>query len=116
MATRFPRTVLLGAWLVALQANAQLALTPSAQHFSCGDWVQARTTRSEHDEGIMKIWTWGYISGLANGGQRYRSVQLPSGATVSAWVDKYCRDEPLANIARAGEALMDELAKPPQAK
>lgn len=106
------RVLLLGLLCTAMQVHAQFALTPSDQHFSCGDWIRVRNTRSDHDEGIMKIWTWGYISSLARGNPRFKGVQLPSGSTVSAWTDKYCRDEPLANLARAGDALMEELTKP----
>lgn len=99
--------VLLVAWG---SGSAGQIVTPSEQHYHCGSWVEYRRQPGSQDEQVMKLWLWGYVSGYALASPKGEQLDLPSGSTISAWMDKYCRDEPLSTIVTGGAALVKELS------
>ncbi|WP_234637317.1 hypothetical protein [Delftia tsuruhatensis] len=82
---------------------------PSEKHYQCGNWIESRRQTGSQDEQVMKLWLWGYVSGYVTATPRGEELDLPSGATVAAWMDKYCRDEPLSTIVTGGAALVKYL-------
>lgn len=70
---------------------------------SCGSWTAAR--RDRHDLGPGQ-WIFGYLSGM--GWVAVHGVDPLNGLdgqAVLAWIDNYCRDHPLGDIASAGNAF-----------
>lgn len=77
---------------------------------SCGTWLADRQAQ-RHQFDLS--WILGFLSAsgsfaaLAGG-----HLSETDANAVAAWVDKYCRDNPLKNIADASGNLFVELAKP----
>ncbi len=70
---------------------------------SCGEWVRDRDISD-------KSWLLGFLSGLAIGYQ-LNAIQGTDNESIYLWMDKYCRDKPLDNIADGSALLLAELAK-----
>jgi hypothetical protein len=77
---------------------------------SCGKWLADRESLMHHPE---LNWVLGFLTASENFtvslGVHLRHTDGPA---VEAWVDKYCREHPLNNIADASVGLVTELAKP----
>lgn len=76
---------------------------------SCGEWVEARKTGG-YSEIAVQGWLGGYLSGLAveSGRDILASTDLSS---LSLWMDKHCKDNPLRRIDGAGYFLFIELER-----
>jgi hypothetical protein len=75
---------------------------------SCGQWMEARKGTHWYPEGQ---WVLGWVSAVASYNQQ-RPLRETHPAAIAAWVDEYCRKQPLSNLADAAESLVAELAKP----
>lgn len=76
---------------------------------TCGDWVDSKGTPSR-DRRIA--WIFGYITGLNNVDTSRQVIDM-SATTVELYVDKYCRDNPLATYPIAAHSLFEEAAHTP---
>jgi hypothetical protein len=101
------------------QAPAQAAAPPGqvevtlygAGTASCGKWLADRESPMHH---VELIWVFGFLTASEN---FFGELHLPmprhtDANAIAAWVDKYCRENPLKNIADASGNLVIELAKP----
>jgi hypothetical protein len=78
---------------------------------SCGDWLAARTEQSDVRHQVQLAWVLGFLS--AAGGYDVRGdLRHTDSHAIAAWVDKYCRDNPLDIVAVGARHLVDELSKP----
>ena len=81
---------------------------------SCGTWTQLRPAGALRDSvpaefGGLLMWVVGYISG-ANADSSHPDVLLGRDLDgLIAWIDNYCRANPLKNIASAASSLIVEL-------
>lgn len=85
----------------------------------CGQYMEAR--KSEDAESKIKafwavVWVWGYLS-------RYNleSFQAPISipaetGTMHLWMEKYCRDQPLAKLPNISTQLIIDLGGNPATK
>jgi hypothetical protein len=119
-ATAAMTTVLLWAAVSAsAQAPAQAAAPPGqvevtlygAGGSSCGQWLADREKPMHH---VELNWVLGFVTASEN---FFGELKLPmprhtDANAITAWVDKYCRENPLKNIADASANLVIELAKP----
>ena len=101
--------VLLG--LISGAVRAQQPIT--IFHFddsSCGAWASVANDRVNRQTYLF--WMRGYISGynFSNPGNQVR--ELPTNDTLSLYVDKYCRDNPLYLFTLAAQQLIVDLTKP----
>lgn len=87
-------------------------LSAGSTYRECGSWIEYRRTPNDVREEIMKAWIWGYLSGIGSGSPIYSNVQLPSGSSVAAYMDKYCADNPLSNVIAGSTRLLKDLVKP----
>lgn len=75
---------------------------------SCGRWTTVRRERSEGHAWGYEQWLLGYISGVAVG-NGHPDVFNPLSGTdldgVWAWVDNYCRTNPLRLLVEAAGAF-----------
>lgn len=76
---------------------------------SCGAW--ARSSSSKFERGQYLIWFRGFISGhnYARPVGQVLPDRLPSNETIELYVDKYCRENPLAGFPGAAFKLVNEL-------
>lgn len=95
----------------ASSAFAQNTLV-GAGAVSCGNWTEARAGRiaggrSETFIAMISSWVQGYISSK----NEDLFTNLPDYNTSNAFLDKYCRDNPLASIFQASLVLWAEIKK-----
>jgi len=85
---------------------------------SCGHFLQHKAENNRNQLGLYVEWTWGYISAYngrrAFGDQpqpktKYVIQDIPDFPTVIAFLDKYCRNNPLQSVANGVDVLISEL-------
>jgi len=103
--------IVVGLALWATTASAAEYTSLGHGNASCGRWQEERRKPNPQYRFLLQAWVLGYIT-RANyevGGD------LTAGTDelgVFAWIDNYCRANPLKNVAAAAEALVDTLGKP----
>ena len=81
---------------------------------SCGNWLADRK-EGQAMEQVELSWALGWLSasgawlGVEHPGSYLRETDANA---IAAWLDKYCRDNPLKSIADASSSLALELSKP----
>lgn len=75
---------------------------------SCGEWVSERSA-NRRTAMVDGAWVLGFVSGVGWSGVR-GNLKRTDTAGIEAWMDSYCRANPLKNLAEAAGALVDELA------
>ena len=73
---------------------------------SCGKWTDVRHIPGEHFQLLQFVY--GYLS-AHNYYTSNRQVTPPDEESVPAFVDLYCRNNPLDAVTSAAAALVDEL-------
>lgn len=99
------------------QAAGQALVGPGAG-VTCGMWLKERSVQRDGQgngplrELIYLAWAQGYLSGVNVGSLAGKSkmVVIPDPAALSAWLDQYCRSNPLKEIFRASNELFFDLA------
>jgi hypothetical protein len=85
---------------------------------SCGQYLEVRSGNQQSPEVLLKefmmiSWAQGYISGMnayrvvAN--PKWDRLLLPDAPSIKAYLDKYCRDNPLQTVKDGSFALFTEL-------
>ena len=84
-------------------------------NLECGLWTQARQIGDVNGvwwKTLILGWVQGYLTGYNHYGPGMFDVTKGVGADiVTGWVDDYCVQHPLNNIAGAAEALIIDLDK-----
>jgi hypothetical protein len=112
-ARRFPP------WLALLMAGSLAMISETAPAGSrvyigdgvnsCGAWTQERARESPRVQ-LWKGWILGYVSGANTPAEHPEIISSAiDGPAVWAWVDNYCRSNPLETIQVAAMALVREL-------
>ena len=75
---------------------------------SCGQYLKPPTSTKESSDIVMVTWIQGYLSGSNT--QRFITdsttmKKQPDGESLIAFVDKFCRDNPLKTVYEASIAL-----------
>lgn len=95
---------------------ALLSTTPAAAWWvsghgslQCGEWLEGRKGNSLNTLGAS-TWLQGFLSGynFSLDTQVGRDVKYQS---IEAFVDKYCRENPLGKVADAAVSLVEKLSK-----
>jgi hypothetical protein len=99
--------------LVAAMSSAQAqAISPEGRtmigplNFSCDKWTNTPKDSDEHE--VLQLWVFGYLSGI----NTVSSTDFLRGRDadgLTAWIDNYCRRNPLHAITQALYALTNEL-------
>ena len=82
---------------------------------SCGEWAEARRTDNEVQQDLIRQWvagwfvSYGYYGSLANA----KGVEVPEFATISLWLDTYCRNNPTHAVWQGASALVQQLGGKP---
>ena len=106
-------SVTIGAW--AQPTDAFTTVGVGAQ--SCGKYIDVRSKRSESpesvlQESIMISWAQGYISAMNADRAIYTKKELmllPDPPSIEAYLDKFCRENPLKKISGGTLKLYIEL-------
>lgn len=110
-----------GATLAALSFGALgqvITMTPNNM-VDCGQYMEAR--KGDDAESKIKaywavVWVWGYLSRY-NVESLLAPIAIPGGAgTMHLWMEKYCRDQPLANLTNISTQLIIDLGGKPARK
>jgi hypothetical protein len=103
------RSIVLAA-LLLMMANASAqgaAEIGGAGTVSCGVYLQDRKTDNRTDIQYIQ-WIWGYISAYNFFSQHAQiSRTRIDGGTILAYLEKYCRDNPLQFVVGGGDAMID---------
>ena len=81
----------------------------SFKDISCSAWIRS------HDDEILRerygTWFRGFVSGynFGNPGNQVLLDAMPNPAAVAAYVDKFCRDNPLLSFVAAAVPLVQEI-------
>jgi len=75
---------------------------------SCGQYLKPPSTTKEISDALVTTWIQGYLSGTNT--QRFMDSETsmkkqPDGETLIAFVDKYCRENPLKTVYQASMSL-----------
>ena len=83
-----------------------------AGSLSCGKWLEARNNPRMHDQ--FEQWVLGYMSGInwAAWTKKQKQADLPDAEAALAFIDQYCRNNPLDPIVAAAAALVQEIGGP----
>jgi hypothetical protein len=79
---------------------------------SCGLWIEARESKEEGLNNFIGSWLQGFLSGMntqRHFDTRKRMAAIPDSGTLIAYVDKYCRDNPLKTVYQASTRLYDDI-------
>ena len=74
---------------------------------SCGDWVQARQ-QGGLPKDVYSFWVLGFLSGSVIQTNQDVLREVNSNA-IEIWIDNYCQKNPLDQLAKAADALFEEL-------
>jgi hypothetical protein len=74
---------------------------------TCGQYLEDR--RGNADTSVYVHWTYGFLSAYNFFGREARISDPPFDATVRAYYDKYCRENPLHKVSQGTLSLIGEL-------
>lgn len=82
---------------------------------SCGKWIEARAFQNKDIDNVFTAWIQGFLSGM----NTWRWLQtkqemslIPDPPSVLAYVDKFCRENPLEGVYSASMQLYRDMQKP----
>jgi hypothetical protein len=98
--------ILLPALLLISILSAQVMANTTVGSTDCGQWTQKPSNP-------RKAWLLGFMSGLnfANPSRSDALNKLSSADQIIVWMDNYCKDNPLNDVAVGGRELYAELLK-----
>ena len=94
---------------IASAAPAQGVQVQGVGNLSCGEYLQLREKKAPGQNAVLASWIWGYMAGFNMEVRRPTTRPLPDEASTLAYVDKYCRENPLNSVIEATGALVLEL-------
>ena len=106
---------LVTAFAIAFMPSLSIAQSTTGQEIrgagasSCGQYIE-----DSDDKDISMLyttWVLGFLSGVnvTNESIKRDMVMLPDSASIKAYLDKYCHDNPLESVARGTVHLFLEL-------
>jgi hypothetical protein len=79
---------------------------------SCGNWLADRGNTFLHNVELSWVLGWSSASSAIYGVSLGGHMRQTDSDAVAAWLDKYCRENPLKSLTDASLALNLELLKP----
>jgi hypothetical protein len=88
-----------------------MTITPATSGPSCGRWTSA--PKHSHEREVFSKWIFGFVSGVNWAGDSTKADFLRGRDAdgLTAWVDNYCRRNPLHDIMQATRELVNELER-----
>ena len=75
--------------------------------FSCGKWIKTSKRTAEHQ--VLQSWILGFLSGVNFQNLDGDFLQGRDADGLTAWIDNYCRRNPLSATTQAAFELIKEL-------
>ena len=98
--------------LCSTQIHAQRVSPPGVATFrgfpSCADYLQHRKNGDLMDDYDTAWWVMGYITAYNNYGTNPQ-IKVPDPNTIWAYMDKFCRNQPLQNVLTGTYELISDL-------
>ena len=116
-ASRMRRILIIG--VIALTAMTGVVVTARNQNTyrrygagvsSCGTWLENRRSPNEFVWMANGQWIMGWLSAAGHYGT---DLKKTDSAAISAWVDNYCKANPLEDLEKAAISLADALRRCP---
>jgi hypothetical protein len=95
------------------QRTAEIA---GAGGLGCGEYLEKRKRNLPALDSLMVSWMNGYVSGYNQFSPSSQIKTIPSPPTLLAYVDKYCREQPLNAVKHAVDSLISDLGGIPYLK
>jgi hypothetical protein len=109
----FPCALLASFALVAADENGQYATLSAPNESSCGTFLSARDEAHRGQfarQNMYKSWLMGFITGYDFGApDTYDIAPSMDLDTMMAWVENYCRRNPMATFGEGAGALVTQL-------
>ena len=87
----------------------RIASVAGAGGVQCGDYLGHRKQSKPPLDALYQSWLNGYVSGFNQFSPNTQVAKIPSPDTLLAYVDKYCRENPLSPVKYAADTLIMEL-------
>ena len=104
---KFRMLLAISAMLIATSSNAGGSRLGVSK---CGDWLNARVSGRSTNSAHMEFWLLGYLSGISIVTGKDFLTQTNS-TSIEAWMDNYCRSNPLESLGVGGDSLATELMR-----
>ena len=78
---------------------------------SCGKYIEQRRTPNKYYDDLVSMWFFGFISAYNYYGAAPQVKRSVEQETVLAFLDKHCRESPLASVASGALELVKTYAK-----
>ena len=115
MTGRWMIPVVLATFFMVTNATAQTAQILTYENWSCGKWSSWGSDASaSRSRATFVAWTMGFVSAYNWFNEANQVTRNFSNETIAAYVDKYCRDNPLNNLPDAVPQLICETHDGPQ--
>jgi hypothetical protein len=98
-------TLLLVAAISTAQAQERAVIGPAS--FSCGKWTN--TPKRSPEREVYEKWVLGYLSGVNVHQTGPDFLRDRDAEGLTAWIDNYCRRNPLHHVNQAVLELLDVL-------
>jgi hypothetical protein len=100
---------LIAAAISTAQAQDRTAIIPNRDGFSCGKWTN--TPKRSPERVVYEKWVFGYLSGIniMHTGPDWLALPGRDVDGLKAWIDNYCRRNPLHPVTQAAHELIKEL-------
>jgi hypothetical protein len=89
------------------QDDNRTLIEPRTNGLSCGGWTNTPKRSVEHE--VFKKWVLGFVSGANWENKDGDFLRGTDSDALTAWIDNYCRRNPLNGISQAVIELMKEL-------
>lgn len=106
------RSVAIALCMCLGSASAQEALVGyGAGAQGCGKYIENRRTPDTYYDGQVASWFYGFVSAYNFYGRTGQIKRTLDQATVLAYFDKYCRENPLSSMSIGATELVKVYAK-----
>ena len=76
---------------------------------SCEKWIESRKSQDSDPMALLlSVWVSGFVSGA---GSTDTDLKYIDASARAIWMDNYCKEHPLADVASAAEQLVSDLRK-----
>ena len=84
-------------------------MSRGAGNTSCGTYIEFRTSGNMQSTSQVVQWVWGSLHGYNLYTPNAAKVSPPELDAVAAYLEKYCRENPLGYVVNALPKLVDDL-------
>lgn len=106
------KTLLLTAICMGLSLGATAETLRGSGGNTCGQYIELRKTQDLNLNSVLTAWSLGFLSSMNINRATLKNlepVSLPDASTIDAYLDNYCRNNPLEKLWVANLKLFYDL-------